>query len=309
MKKKVSVVMTTFNGQKYLLEQLESLRNQTFNIDEVIIMDDCSKDETPKLIRKYIEDNGLNSWKLIENQTNQGWKKNFKLGFDLAMGDYIFPCDQDDIWHLDKVQKMVDCMKKHPEIELLAANYMTFFSENDSGSGSKLYATRSKRMKSDESIEILGIDPKWPYINRPGCVFCFTKAFYDSISSKWDVKYPHDAILWRFARMDHALALLNYPVIDFRRHGDNATSEENRTKESRIRTFNDYISFHEVALERVTSEEDIKMLEKGIKFLEKRKKFFETGKILIWFELAIKYQAFYLTGKGCLGDLYFVYKK
>ena len=109
--------------------------------------------------------------------------------------------------------------------------------------------------------------------------------------------------------MDHALALLNYPVIDFRRHGDNATSEENRTKESRIRTFNDYISFHEMALERVTLEEDKKMLKRGIEFLEKRKRFFETENILSWIELAIKYQAFYLTGKGCLGDLYFVYKK
>ena len=306
--KKISVVMTTYNGEKYLLEQLESLRSQTLKIDEVIIMDDCSKDETPELIRKYIIDNGLSEWKLIENQANQGWKKNFKLGFDLATGDYIFPCDQDDIWHPNKVQKMTECMEKHPEIELLAANYETFFSEKDEGHGSKLYAAKSKAMKSDESIETLGIDPKWPYVNRPGCVFCFTKAFYDSISSKWDAKYPHDSILWRFARMDHALALLNSPVIDFRRHGDNATSEENRTKESRIRTFNDYISFHEMALERVTSDEDKKTLKKGIEFLEKRKRFFETENILIWIELATYYQKFYNSLRGCFGDLYFVYK-
>lgn len=306
--KKISVVMTTYNGEKYLLEQLESLRSQTLKIDEVIIMDDCSKDETPELIRKYIIDNGLSEWKLIENQANQGWKKNFKLGFDLATGDYIFPCDQDDIWHPNKVQKMTECMEKHPEIELLAANYETFFSEKDEGHGSKLYAAKSKAMKSDESIETLGIDPKWPYVNRPGCVFCFTKAFYDSISSKWDAKYPHDSILWRFARMDHALALLNSPVIDFRRHGDNATSEENRTKESRIRTFNDYISFHEMALERVTSDEDKKTLKKGIEFLEKRKRFFKTGNILIWIELATYYQKFYNSLRGCFGDLYFVYK-
>ena len=51
MREKISVVMTTYNGEKYLLEQLESLRNQTLEIDEVIIMDDCSKDETPKRIR------------------------------------------------------------------------------------------------------------------------------------------------------------------------------------------------------------------------------------------------------------------
>ena len=308
MKDKISVVMATYNGEKYLFEQLESLRNQTLKIDEVIIMDDCSQDETPKLIQKYISDNNLNSWKLIENKTNQGWKKNFKLGFDLATGDYIFPCDQDDIWHIDKVYKMIECMKKHPEIELLVANYTTFFSENDNGNVSKLCAARSKSMKFDESIETLGIDPKWPYVNRPGCVFCFTKTFYDSISDKWDTKYAHDAILWRYARIDHVLALLNYSVIDYRRHGDNVTSKVKRTKESRIQTFNDYIFFHEIALERVILNEDKKMLKRGIQFLEKRKQFFETGNILIWIELAIHYQAFYNSLKGCFGDLYFVYR-
>lgn len=307
--KKISVVMTTYNGQKYLHEQLESLRKQTLRIDEVIIMDDCSKDETPELIRKYILDNGLNEWRLIKNQTNQGWKKNFKSGFDLATGDYIFPCDQDDIWHLDKVQKMVECMESNPNIKLLAANYITFFSEKDNGHGSKLYASRSKKMKSNGSIEMLGIDPKWPYINRPGCVFCFTKKFYDSISDKWDAKYPHDAILWRFARMDHALALLNYPVIHFRRHGNNATSEENRTKESRIQTFDVYIHFHEIGLERVTSDEDKDTLRKGIEFLELRKKFFETGNIMLWIKLATEYHAFYNSKRGCFGDLYFVYRQ
>lgn len=60
------------------------------------------------------------------SRTKDG-RKNFKSGFDLATGDYIFPCDQDDIWHFDKVEKMVECMENNPKIELLAANYVTFF--------------------------------------------------------------------------------------------------------------------------------------------------------------------------------------
>ena len=109
--------------------------------------------------------------------------------------------------------------------------------------------------------------------------------------------------------MDHALGLFNYPVIEFRRHGDNATSEENRTKESRIQTFNDYIRFHEMGLEQVTSENDKEILKKGIKFLKLRKKFFEKGNVLIWMKLAVVYQEYYLSMRGCLGDLYFVYRK
>lgn len=309
MNEKISVVLATYNGEKYLIEQLDSIYSQSRKPDEVIIVDDCSTDHTPDLVSAYIAEHRLKSWKLVQNKQNQGWKKNFKNGFDLSNGDYIFPCDQDDIWHLDKVQKMVECMEDNPNIKLLAANYITFFSEKDTGHGSKLYASRSRAMKSDGRVELLGIDPKWPYINRPGCVFCFTKQFYDSIQDKWDTKYAHDAILWRFARMDHALGLLHYPVIDFRRHGDNATSGEKRTKESRIQTFNDYIHFHEMGLERVTSECDKKTLKKGIEFLELRKQFFKTRDIVLWVKLASRYRAFYNSPRGCLGDLYFVYRK
>ena len=103
MDKRVSVVMTTYNGQKYLREQMDSLREQTMPIDEVIIMDDCSTDHTPDLVSAYIKEYNLKGWNLVQNEQNQGWKKNFKSGFDLATGDYIFPCDQDDIWHPDKV--------------------------------------------------------------------------------------------------------------------------------------------------------------------------------------------------------------
>lgn len=309
MKKKVSVVMATYNGQKYLLEQLESIRKQTLEIDEVIILDDCSNDKTPELIRKFIIDNKLTKWKLIENKVNMGWKKNFKRGFDVATGDYIFPCDQDDIWHSDKIQKMTECMENNPDIELLVANYDIFFSEKDNGHGSRIYRKNSKSMKSDGSVEVLKIDSRWPYINRPGCVYCFTKTFYNSISDKWNTEFPHDAVLWRFARMDNALAILNYSVVDFRRHGNNATSDESRSKDTRIKTFNDYIYFHKLALERVATDNDKILIKKGIKFLEKRKAFFETGNIFIWFELLIMYQKFYNSFRGCLGDLFFVFRK
>lgn len=105
MGKKVSVVMTTYNGQKYLREQMDSLREQTMPIDEVIIMDDCSTDHTPDLVSAYIKEYDLKGWNLVQNEQNQGWKKNFKSGFDLATGNYIFPCDQDDIWH--KIKRIV----------------------------------------------------------------------------------------------------------------------------------------------------------------------------------------------------------
>ena len=74
---KISIVMTTYNGEKYLTEQLDSLRTQTRLPDEVIISDDCSADNTNVMIEEYIKKYRLTSWKHIKLKKNVGWKKNF----------------------------------------------------------------------------------------------------------------------------------------------------------------------------------------------------------------------------------------
>ena len=74
MQMKTSVIMTVYNGSKYLLEMLESLRNQTRIIDELLIFDDRSTDSSLEIIQKYISEIGLNNWKLIMRKTKDGRK-------------------------------------------------------------------------------------------------------------------------------------------------------------------------------------------------------------------------------------------
>ena len=119
---KISLVMATYNGAKYLNEQLDSIKNQTLKLDEVIIVDDVSTDDTSYLVEKYISNHQLN-WIFIKNEKNLGYKGNFKKGLAHASGDVIFLCDQDDIWHLDKVERMVEALKNHPEIKALASSF------------------------------------------------------------------------------------------------------------------------------------------------------------------------------------------
>lgn len=301
-----SVVMTTYNGAKYITQQMDSLRNQTRHFDEVIIMDDCSTDGTVSIVKKYIFDNHLDTWKVIQNETNNGWKKNFKLGFDLATGDLIFPCDQDDIWHHDKCEKMLKKMMLNPNIDLLVSNYTLFVTGVDKGSSS--YKESEKHMKNDGSINVLPLDARWPYITRPGCTYCFRKTFYDDIKQHWDVRFPHDALLWRYARIKKSMALLNESLIDFRRHGDNATTVKVRTKEERIQTFDDYIYFHKIALSYPLNEYENKVILNGIRFLEKRKKLYLSRNILRAFELLLLYYKYYLNIKGVAGDIFFVFR-
>ena len=124
---KISVVITTYNGEPYLTEQLESIRKQTLQPDEVLIFDDCSNNKTVSLIENFISTYNLDTWKLYINKSNIGWKRNFINGFDKAAGDLIFPCDQDDIWELDKVESMARIMDENEKIFLLASNYKPFY--------------------------------------------------------------------------------------------------------------------------------------------------------------------------------------
>ena len=64
---KISLIMAVYNGEKYLIKQLQSINNQTNKIDEVILIDDCSKDRSVEIVEEFIKENQLDNWKLIIN--------------------------------------------------------------------------------------------------------------------------------------------------------------------------------------------------------------------------------------------------
>ncbi|MFV0556986.1 MAG: glycosyltransferase [Lactovum sp.] len=126
---KTSLVMATYNGLKYIEEQLESIRLQSQSLDEVLIADDGSNDGTVEFIESYIKKFNL-TWELISNPQNLGWRKNFIELLKRSSGDIIFLSDQDDIWNLEKVKIMTEKMKNRPEIWLLASDFREKF-ENE----------------------------------------------------------------------------------------------------------------------------------------------------------------------------------
>jgi len=103
----VSVVIATFNGENFILELLESIANQTHQVDEIIVCDDCSTDNTIKILEVFKLKYPYLNIKIIVNRYQLGITKNFSKAIKLSESDLIFLADQDDIWHNDKVQIMM----------------------------------------------------------------------------------------------------------------------------------------------------------------------------------------------------------
>lgn len=92
----VSIAMATYNGEKYLREQLDSILAQTMQDFELVICDDCSTDGTVEILNGYAEKDSRITF--LVNEMNLGFRKNFEKAISLCSGTYIALSDQDDIW-------------------------------------------------------------------------------------------------------------------------------------------------------------------------------------------------------------------
>ena len=106
---KISVVMCTYNGEKYIRQQLDSILKQTYPIYEIIINDDISTDGTVDIIKEYMI--RYDNIHLFVNSKRLGVHPNFMAALVKASGDYIAISDQDDIWELTKIEKQMACIK------------------------------------------------------------------------------------------------------------------------------------------------------------------------------------------------------
>ena len=102
MSKSVSIVICTYNGSKYLSQQLDSIFAQTYPLHEVIVQDDGSTDDTWNIIEKYA--NKFPQMRIYRNKEKQGINANFLSAMQQATGDYIAIADQDDIWEHNKIE-------------------------------------------------------------------------------------------------------------------------------------------------------------------------------------------------------------
>lgn len=111
---KISIAMATYNGAKYILEQLQSFADQTRLPDELIITDDCSTDETETIVREFAKTAPFHV-EFHRNEKNLGYGGNFNAALMKTSGDLVFLSDQDDVWFPEKIEHMVAVADRNPQ--------------------------------------------------------------------------------------------------------------------------------------------------------------------------------------------------
>jgi glycosyltransferase involved in cell wall biosynthesis len=132
----ISIVIATYNGERYLREQLNSIAAQTLKPTQIIIQDDASNDATVAIINDYVN----LPIELEINPHNLGYIKNFERALSKATGDYIALCDQDDIWERTKLESLFEAIGEH---SLVYSNSLLINSD-----GNSLNQTLSEKLKN-----------------------------------------------------------------------------------------------------------------------------------------------------------------
>ena len=228
---KLIVLMSTYNGERYLQQQLDSLYAQTLKPDRIIVRDDGSTDQTMAIL----EANAREHKELSFSQGNNlGAGRSFwELIKTCEDADYYALCDQDDVWLPEKLERAVEILEKQEDEVSLYASRFTLTDENLNilpSDVSKLYSF------SDFPHALL-------YHSAPGCTFVFNHKTREKIL-EYDIDNEyfiiHDAIIHKVAALFGKFILDEESYIYYRQHGHNEigmTADVFKTFFSRIRHF------------------------------------------------------------------------
>lgn len=199
----ISVCMASYNGEKYIAEQIRSILKQLGETDELIISDDGSTDHTLDVI-KAINDPRIC---LIKNQLEHGYTKNFENALNHSKGDIIFISDQDDVWMDNKVEVMCNALKEHK----LAIHDATMTDEN-------------LRVTAPSHFQKYNIKPGFLrtliYTRYTGACMAMRRDFLEKALPFPDNQTlcPYDYWFAYLGEYYHDVIVLQEPLIYYRRH-------------------------------------------------------------------------------------------
>lgn len=199
--KKVSIVMCTYNGERYLRQQLDTLLTQTYPLHEIIVQDDGSSDNTWRILSEYAASHPFIH--IFHNEGEHGYNGNFFSAMQRATGDYIAICDQDDLWKPEKIEKQVTAI------------------------GSNLLCVCLTKPFSDDTQVVFDYDQRIPnyhlvrllYASIPGHTMLFSRKIFPLLPPIDNTYYhtAYDVILASVAASYGSMAMVSEVLVDHRR--------------------------------------------------------------------------------------------
>ena len=236
---RVSVVVPNYNYEKFLIERIYSILNQTEKISELIILDDCSKDNSRKLIDEIVEKiKDYIPVRKVYNENNTGIAfKQWQKGFNLANGDYVWIAEADDYCQKNLLKELIKKIKKDSNIVLAYVD--TSFIDKDGKVFLKsiepeIDIRKTKHWK--HSYINKGIDElnNYTFLN---CTIAnvssalIKKGNYDEFFSKAvEYRQSGDWVLYAHLMTLGDVAYVNKPLNNYRVHGNNITSTMKKQK-------------------------------------------------------------------------------
>ncbi len=204
----VSVVIATYNGEKFLHEQLDSLFRQTYPNIEIIALDDCSSDSSVAILREYAARH--QKMNVFVNERNLGHIKTFEKGIQLCRGEFISLCDQDDIWEVDKIECTLTAFRKET---LLAYCDSLFVDEKGQSISKKVSDIKNLTSYTNALPFLIGN-------TVPGHAAIFRRELIDK-AVPFPSRIIHDWWLAYVATLFGTIEFVNKPLVKYRQHSSN----------------------------------------------------------------------------------------
>lgn len=204
---KISVCIATYNGEKYIKEQLDSILCQLKENDELIISDDRSTDNTLPII-KSINDNRIVVLESLKKFKNHNF--NFENSLKRASGNIIFLADQDDVWISNKVEKFLERFENN-RVNLVVSDCILVDSQKTIISDSYFKIRKSGK----------GFWKNFHKNTYVGCCMAFDRKVLEASLPFPQDTFSHDTWIGLIGEMIGNTNFINDPLIYFRRHGEN----------------------------------------------------------------------------------------
>ncbi len=216
---KISIALCTYNGEKFLREQLESFSAQTRLPDEVVVGDDCSTDRTVEILEEWAKTAPF-PVRFIKREQNVGYAENFSQVILSCTGDVIFPSDQDDVWLPEKLETMARAFDENPDVGVVYCGRTLI---DQDGNPLSEHVTELYRIYHPNDSSIFLADWADEHPDCAGCMSAIRRSVMEKLFP-FPKPWAHDTWVFTMAPFYTKLKTLRVPLMRFRRHTTNASA-------------------------------------------------------------------------------------